>query len=66
MITFLKHGNINAKTHCNIFGLHLDSKGVSQFNENFESLSNTLDSKNCQKDQNSGRMVRKGGGGGGL
>ena len=28
MLNFLKHGNINAKTHCNISGLHLNKKGV--------------------------------------
>ena len=47
MLTFLKHDNINAKTHCNkISDLHLNSKGVSLFNENFVNLLNTLDSEN--------------------
>ena len=48
-----KHQATNAKTHCNISGLHLNSKGVALFNENFTSLSNTLDSKNRHKDQKS-------------
>ena len=46
MLTFLKHDNINHKTHCNISGLHLKSKGMSLFNENFVSLLNTPDSEN--------------------
>ena len=46
MLTFLKHGNINAKTHCNISGLHLNNKRVSLFNEHFVNLLNTLDSEN--------------------
>ena len=53
MLTFHKHGNINAKTHCNISGLHLSSKGVSLFNENLVNLSNPLDLEYWQKDQNS-------------
>ena len=53
MLTFLTHDNINAKTHCNISGLHLHSKGVPLFNENFVSLLNTLDSKKWHKNQNS-------------
>ena len=52
MQTFLKHGNINAKIHCNISDLHLNSKGVSLFNENFVNLLNPLDSENWHKDQN--------------
>ena len=44
MLTFRKHDNINDKTHCNISGIHLNSNGVSLFNEIFLSLSNTLDS----------------------
>ena len=40
-------------THCNIHGLHLNSKRVSLFNENFVNLLNTLDSENWHKDQNS-------------
>ena len=46
MLIFLKYGNINAKTHCNISGLHLNSKGVSLFNENFVNLLYTPDSEN--------------------
>ena len=47
MLTFLKHDNINAKTHCNkISDLHLNNKGASLFNENFVNLLNTLDSEN--------------------
>ena len=53
MLTFLKHDIINAKTHCNISGLHLNSKGVSLFNENFVNLLNILDSENWHNDQNS-------------
>ena len=53
MLDFLKHPNTNAKTHCNISGLPLNSKWQSQFNENFASLLNTLDSVNWHKDQNS-------------
>ena len=53
MLDFLKHRNTNAKTHCNISGLPLNSKWLSQFNENFASLLNTLDSVNWHKDQNS-------------
>ena len=45
MLTFLKHGNINAKTCYNIPGLHLNRKGVSLFNENFVNLLNILDSE---------------------
>ena len=41
MLTLLKHDNINAKTHCNICGLNLSSKGVPLLNENFVSLLNT-------------------------
>ena len=52
MLTFLKHDNINAKTHCNTSGLHLHSKRVKLFNEKFVSLLNTLDSENWLKDQN--------------
>ena len=44
-LNFLKHGNINAKTPCNISGLHLNKKGVPLFNKNFVSLLNTLDSE---------------------
>ena len=40
MLTFPKHGNIHAKTHCNISGLDLNSKGVSLFNENLVNHSN--------------------------
>ena len=46
MLTFLKHGNVNAKNHCNISGLDLNCKRVSLFNKNFENLLNTLDSEN--------------------
>ena len=46
MLIFLNHDNINAKTHCNISGLHLNKKGVSLFHENFVNFLNTLDSKN--------------------
>ena len=53
MLNFFKHGNINAKTQRDISGQHLNSKGVSPFNENFVSLLNTLDSENQHKDQNS-------------
>ena len=53
MLTFFKHGNINAKTHCNISGLHLNSKRVPLFNENFVNLLNTLDSENWHKGQTS-------------
>ena len=35
---FLKQNNINAKAHCNISALHLNSKGVSMFNEKFVNL----------------------------
>ena len=35
MLTFFKHDSINAKADCNISGLHLNSKGLSLFNENF-------------------------------
>ena len=42
ILAFLKHDNINAKTHCSIFGLHLNSNGVSLFNKNLANLSNTL------------------------
>ena len=52
MLTFLKHGNINAKTHSNISGLHLNSKSVSLFNESFVNLSKPLDSGNWHKNQN--------------
>ena len=52
MLTFLKHDNLNAKTHCNISGLHLNSKVVSLFNEHFVNLLNTLDSENWHQDQN--------------
>ena len=45
MLIFLKHGNVYAKTHCNISGLHLNSKRVSLFNENFVNLLNTLNSE---------------------
>ena len=44
--TSFKHDDINAKTHCNISDLHLNSKRVSLFNENSLSLLNTLDSEN--------------------
>ena len=50
MLTFFKHGNINAKNHWNISGLHLR---VSLFNENFVNLLNTLNLENWHKDQNS-------------
>ena len=53
MLTFVKHDNINAKTHCKISGLHLNSKGVPLFHENFVNLLNTVDSENLHKDQNS-------------
>ena len=53
MLTFVKHDNINAKTHCNISGLHLNSKEVPLFNENFVNLLNTVDSENSHKGQNS-------------
>ena len=53
MLTLLKHGNVNVKTHCNDSGLHLQSKGVSLFNGNFVNLLNILDSENWHKDQNS-------------
>ena len=46
ILTFLRHDNINAKSHCNITGLHLNTNGVSLFNESFVSLFNTLDSEN--------------------
>ena len=46
MLTFLKYENINAKTHSNISGVHLNSKGVSLFNKNFVNLLNILDSEN--------------------
>ena len=46
MLTFLNHDNINAKTHCKISFLHLNSKRVSLFNENFVSLLNPLDLEN--------------------
>ena len=52
MLTFLKRDNINAKTHCNISGLPLNSKGVSQYNKNCLNLLNTLDQENRHKDQN--------------
>ena len=45
-------GNVNDITHCNISGLHLNSKRVSLCNENFINLLKTLDSENCHKDQN--------------
>ena len=35
MLTFFKHDSINAKADYNISGLHLNSKGMSLFNENF-------------------------------
>ena len=53
MLTFLKHENINAKTHSNISCLQLDNKGVPLFNDNFVNLLNTLDSDNWHKDQKS-------------
>ena len=53
IFNFLKHDNINAKINCNIFGLHLNSKGVSLFNESFVNLLNTLYSENWHNDQNS-------------
>ena len=43
---FLKHNNINAKAHCNISALHLNSKGVSMFNEKFVNLLYTADLEN--------------------
>ena len=46
MLTVPKHDNINAKTHCNISDLHLNSKRVSRFNENLINLLNTLYSEN--------------------
>ena len=46
MLTFLKYDNVNAKTHCNISGLQLNSKGVSLFNEKFVNALNTLDLEN--------------------
>ena len=47
MLIFVKHDNINAKTHCNNdSGLHFSSKGVSLFNQNFVCLFNTLNSEN--------------------
>ena len=52
-VSFLKHDNINPKTHCNICGLHLNGKAVSRFNENFVILLSTLDSENLLKNQNS-------------
>ena len=52
-LTFLKHGNVNVKTHFNMSGLHLNKKGVLLFNENFVNLLNTLDSEIWHKDQNS-------------
>ena len=33
MLAFLKHDNINAKTHWKIYGQDLNSKGVSLFHE---------------------------------
>ena len=33
ILTFFKHDNINPKTHCNISGLHLNSKDISLFNK---------------------------------
>ena len=53
MLTFLKHGNVNAKIHSNISGLHLNSKRVSLFNENFVNLLNTVDLEYWHRDQNS-------------
>lgn len=53
ILTFLKHENINAKSHCNISGLHLNRKYVPLFNENFQSLSNTLHWKIWLKEHNS-------------
>ena len=53
MLNFPKYGNINAQTHCNISGLHLNKKGVSAFNENSVNLLNTLDLEIWYKDQNS-------------
>ena len=48
-----QNDNTNAKTHCNkISDLHLNSKGVSLFNENFVNLLNTLDSENWLKEGN--------------
>ena len=52
MLTFLKHVNINAETHCNT-GLHSNSKGVILFNEKFVNLLNTLGSENWHNAQNS-------------
>ena len=46
ILSFLKQDNTNAKTHCNLPGLPLNSKRASLFNENFVSLLNTLDSEN--------------------
>ena len=53
ILTFLKHENINAKFHCNISDLHLNRKHVPLFNENFQSLLNTLHCKIWLKEHNS-------------
>ena len=48
MFTFLKHDNINAKTHCK----NLNSKAVSLFDKHFVSPWNNVDSENWHKYQN--------------
>ena len=53
MLAFIKHDNINAKTHSNISGLHLNSKAVLLFNENFVNLLNSPHYEYRQMEQNS-------------